>query len=347
MNILFMQNAWVRFLIGWIGLIAWPMGIASADEVRLISGEVLIGQIVQQTSDGLILEHPILGRLTIPLSKISPTFPTSSASPTPRPSAGPSSSDSAVAGTSPASTSAPHSGVAGISSDSLQTPPSSSWDFFDGWHARLELGLNGSQGNSVSSDFHTGLTADKKTEEERWDFRALYRLSRSNLQTTSNNAVADLRRDWLLPDSPWFIFGQARYEFDEFQSWSHRVESLAGPGYDLFNQPDLLWNVRLGFGAEKRFGDVDDRTRPESGLSTDIDWKVTTTHRLQSSLNYYQDLKDADAYRLVGRVAWLIRIDQTKGLSLKLSLEDEYDAKPQGDSLRNDFRYLASLVWEF
>lgn len=328
--------------------LSWS-AIAPADEIRLITGEVLVGTIIEQNDGHLILDHPILGRLTIAASKLSPP-PSPPSPPSPSSPSSPAPSLPAPTTLTKADSSAPQAvpqTIAAWAPAVLPDDSGQSANFLQDWHAKLELGLNGSQGNSVSSDFFVGLSADKKNRQDRWDFRSRYRMSRSNLETTRNNAIADLRRDWLLPESPWFIFMQARYEYDEFQSWNHRVESLVGPGYDLFNQPNLLWNVRLGFGAEKRFGDADDTTRPESGLSSDIDWEINAVHRLQSSLNYYQDLKDDQAYRFVGRVAWLILMDQANGLSLKLSLEDEYDAKPKGDSLRNDLRYMASIVWEF
>ena len=39
-------------------------------EIELTTGEVLRGQLVEQTDDAVVFEHPVLGRLTIPAGSV-------------------------------------------------------------------------------------------------------------------------------------------------------------------------------------------------------------------------------------------------------------------------------------
>jgi putative salt-induced outer membrane protein YdiY len=49
--------------------------VAQADEIVLETGDVLVGDIVEETEDGIVMEHPMLGRITIPAAQIKPPDP--------------------------------------------------------------------------------------------------------------------------------------------------------------------------------------------------------------------------------------------------------------------------------
>ena len=44
-----------------------------ADQVHLSSGEVLTGNVVEQTAEKVVIEHPVLGRLEIPSDSVTST----------------------------------------------------------------------------------------------------------------------------------------------------------------------------------------------------------------------------------------------------------------------------------
>lgn len=50
-------------------------GTALADEVKLVTGETLKGTIVSRDDGGVVLDHPVLGRLTIGRTQIEPPAP--------------------------------------------------------------------------------------------------------------------------------------------------------------------------------------------------------------------------------------------------------------------------------
>ena len=49
--------------------------VAQAAQVELESGDVLIGEIVEDNEDGIVLDHPLLGRITIPRADLKPPDP--------------------------------------------------------------------------------------------------------------------------------------------------------------------------------------------------------------------------------------------------------------------------------
>lgn len=63
----------VRSAPMWLAIVATillTMSVASADQLTLATGEVLRGQVVEQTDAQIVLEHSVLGRLEIPRDQI-------------------------------------------------------------------------------------------------------------------------------------------------------------------------------------------------------------------------------------------------------------------------------------
>jgi len=62
-----MQGRWLLFATA-VGIAAGPAG---AEKMKLANGDVLDGEVVDRDADGVVLEHPVLGRLEIPASQLS------------------------------------------------------------------------------------------------------------------------------------------------------------------------------------------------------------------------------------------------------------------------------------
>jgi len=64
-----------RFLLAFVVLSAGSLGAARADDVEVATGEKLKGTIVSRDANSGVLDHPVLGRLTIPVEKLKPEAP--------------------------------------------------------------------------------------------------------------------------------------------------------------------------------------------------------------------------------------------------------------------------------
>ncbi len=59
-----------------LGLAALPASAAAPEErIELETGEVIIGQVIERTEEVVVIEHPVFGRLTLPVDRIKPKKP--------------------------------------------------------------------------------------------------------------------------------------------------------------------------------------------------------------------------------------------------------------------------------
>jgi putative salt-induced outer membrane protein YdiY len=64
-----------RILLAFAALSMAALGAARADDVELVTGEKLKGTIVSRDANQIVLDHPVLGRLTIPIERVKPEAP--------------------------------------------------------------------------------------------------------------------------------------------------------------------------------------------------------------------------------------------------------------------------------
>ncbi len=310
-----------------------------AERVELATGEVLIAPVVEQDGKNVVLQHPLLGRLVVPVNQIKAML-----------------ADDAVAvsvvvagqaAPAPKATAVEQPPAAPIE-PATQTPVAPApAGFFDNWKPKLELGLNGTQGNSETTNFRFGFGATKETDEDRWEFATAYNLATDSGATSRNDGHARVLKDWLMHGSPWFVFARGRVDFDEFQDWDYRISGSAGPGYILVDEPKLRAVVRAGLGGQKEFGSANNEIVPEGSFGGEVAWEFAKGHKLTATSTWYQDVTQLNNYRIRSEAAWVMSIDAARGLSLKLALEDEYEAQTSAGSKNNDLKYFAALVFEF
>ena len=162
-------------------------------------------------------------------------------------------------------------------------------DFLRSWKRSVDLGLSGKQGNSENSDLTAGLQFSFEDAFTRWRLDGRYYFNRDEDGVSDNNARVELRRDWLVPDSPWFGFGTIRYQYDQFESWLHRIVLTVGPGYELWKWGGHLLDGRLGGTFTREFGDRDQQ-KAESLFALDYSWKLAQRYTLTLSNLFFLQL---------------------------------------------------------
>lgn len=216
--------------------------------------------------------------------------------------------------------------------------------FLRGWKRRIDLGLHGEQGSSESANVTGGLDFGYQDDWTRWSVNGRYLFEDSEGEDDdSNNARLDIRRDWLDPDSRWFRRLLGRYQFDDFESWKHRLTLFAGPGYHAIQTESHEFDVALGPGFLREFGDVQEN-RALAGLSLDYRW--TLTERIGFHANNYlftELFPDAGDLQNFTRLVWSVALTDRPGLSLNLTLENEYESNPEPGDETNDLKYFLTL----
>lgn len=219
--------------------------------------------------------------------------------------------------------------------------------FFSGWKGGVELGLNGSTGNTDNTNLRAGVKGERKTDLMVTTASMLYTWAQEDNENTKNRFEAGARNDWILAkDSPWRYYLAGTYEYDQFQDWNQRVTATNGIGYAFIQNEKTLLLGRAGVGAYKEFGGSDNRIHPEGNLGLDLEYKISERQKLTFSADYYPDFLEITNYRATAKGAWELLIDEASNLSLKVGFEDRYDPTPNGNK-RNDLDYFAMVVWSF
>lgn len=294
---------------------------AAAATLTLSNGDVLHGTIVDRTDSQLRLRHPTLGTLDVPRSAVAAVV-----------------DDAPPAPVTPAGVDLPavatDDGLLGLG-------------LLRGWKRKLEFGLNGADGRHNNLKLHLGFAGDYEDREERWALKSLYAYNETEGVTAENDLYAEMTRDWLRPGSPWFSFASARYDWDQFQAWDHRVAASAGIGYQFLNTEVWSLSGRSGLGANQTFGEGHDEFTPEVSLGIDGRWRISGGESLRFRSTFYPNIEQWGEMRNISGLDWEMRMATDIDLSLKLGIANEYDSLADGEAGSNDFTYYGGLAWGF
>lgn len=227
-------------------------------------------------------------------------------------------------------------------------PPASEPSWTEGWKGGIELGLNGSEGNTERFNFRAGANAGRKTERFDTKFGFVYSYGREDSADTENKFLAEGRNDWLFKNSPWRVFAKSTFEYDDFQDWDVRVTAHGGVGYAFIEDDKTLLLGRVGLGFAREFGGEDNAIKFEGLLGADFSRQLTERQKISASVDYYPEIApELGPYRIEAKAAYEILVDPETKMTLKLGVLDRYDSNPGEGFERNDFEYFALLAWSF
>ncbi|RIK85538.1 MAG: hypothetical protein DCC67_03850 [Planctomycetota bacterium] len=213
------------------------------------------------------------------------------------------------------------------------------------WDAGVELGINGSNGNNDVFSMRAGGHLKRTTKRWKFDSSLAYNKNHTNGLETQNNGKHDLRIDRILAESPWTLFVLENLIYDEFQTYDVQLSLNTGVGYQWLKneQTDLI--TRVGAGATREFGGVDDDWQPQALFGLDFTRQLSKMQRLAAKLDYFPEWEDFNQYRVVSDLSYQIDLDRPKNVSLKFSLIDRYDSTPDGAE-PNSLDYAVLLLWK-
>ncbi|NBC11533.1 MAG: DUF481 domain-containing protein [Planctomycetes bacterium] len=298
---------------------AVPAAHATSDQVtlELHTGDVLHGRIIEATDEQVILEHPVLGRLTIPTAQI--VAGPEDAAPAPEPQA-----ETQAAG---------------------EVAPEPEPDVK--WESNVDVGLNATYGNSEDQSLAIDVGTDRKSPRSHLKLGASYYFATSDGDTTDNEFKFIGNHDWLMPASKWFYFGRGSYEFDEFESYRHRVAGHAGPGYHLIEADDLMVDLKAGLGARKQFVSDNEDVEFEAVAQVIGEWQITDRQTLAFDASIFPVVTDPADYRTLEHVTWRMTLDQDETLNLSFKLGHEYQSEVGPDTEPHDVRLFLGLGYAF
>ena len=213
------------------------------------------------------------------------------------------------------------------------------------WDTGFELGINGSTGTSDTLSLRTGGYVKREGDRNKIDMSLYYNKTTAEGVETQSNAILDLRNDWLLSESPWTVFVMSQVFFDEFQAFDLNVNANTGIGYQVFDTEWVKLLTRLGAGASREIGGVDDGWVPEAQFGVNYEQKISETRKFYAKTDYFPEFEAFGDYRVLTDIGLEVELTQPANVSLKLSATDRYDSTPNGVRPHNT-NYSVLLLWK-
>lgn len=294
--------------------------------VTLISGDVLTGVLISRVGGAVVLQHPTLGEITLPQANVEGIQSLAEWN-----------AEQEAANAEGAAEAAADAPVEEVIEDAGPPP----------WDIRLELGINGSSGNTDNQNIRFATLATRETERGKTDLSMIYRYAEEDSNKTEDNFFARARQSWKFKESPrWSYYVEGTYESDEFQDWTDRMTVIGGLGYRFIDQENEKLDGRLGIGGTQRWGSDDDSWDTNLQVAADYSKKINDRVAFTASAEYLPDIEDLTDARLRGVAALEVKLNKDGNWLMKLGVEDRYDSTP-GDAKHNDFYYGISLVMAF
>ncbi|MCC7144853.1 MAG: DUF481 domain-containing protein [Phycisphaeraceae bacterium] len=339
-------------------------GLATADEVVLVDGSRIVGQVTSQTESMLVVASPVLGELRIDRDKVQSLVITLPAPGTPgtpgsapiggtgnSPAAGsdlvPGAADTAAGGVADAdqggadekSRSDGEAGEAAI--------PASQPTEVDPWSYRLEFGMSGQSGSRDTANVRGRFEAERKTETQKLLFYVQGRLAEDRGNTIASEMLGGSLLEVDITRRV-FWYAKSEVENDEVEKLDLRARGVGGAGYYLVREAEQAFRVHggLGYQHEAYFdGQVNDDLLLEAG--EDYTLKLTSWVDFKHALTYYPLLTDLSDYRLEMDNSLVAPLGGAKQWKLKIGVRNDYNSSPQRGVDKLETYYIGNLVFDF
>jgi putative salt-induced outer membrane protein len=302
--------------------------LVHADEVILLNSDRLQGKVLEENDKQVVMLHSVLGRLTLPREKVQAIF-----------------KDEVKAVPAPEVVQAKPEPKEIKPLPERQDGPFLT--FLADWDSQFEAGAAVATGNTENANIYLRFKTTTKNERRQWDYDASYYRNQTDGNVSTHKFSTGLKHEWFIDESPWSVFAQGRFDYDEFQSWDKRVDGAIGAGYLWIDQEDLKVQFKLGAGALKEFGSSDNGVRPELLAGVDLNWKISQNQKFAAGSTIYPDLSDIGEYRVVSNAEWVIDLNTVEKVSLKVGVENEYQSSVDPGTKNNDFRLYSAIVFKF
>lgn len=217
----------------------------------------------------------------------------------------------------------------------------------EGWDYTFSAGITGASGNNENFAGRVTLGGERLTEAMETRVNASYLYATSDGQRSASRGELGINNDWLL-EGPWRYFAQAKYEYDEFQAYQHRLSGALGVGYEFINNDKTTLIGRAGVGGSYEFGkNADEKFIPEGLLGLDWTHQLSANTKLAASTTYYPSFDDLGEFRWNNSAGIEVLLDAETGMTMNAGIEHRHDSTPGMNIKPNDVNYYMGVGWKF
>ena len=343
-------------MIAWIGAAGALVAAASPTEqlITLHRGDQILVEVTGVDQGTMLLRHHIFGQMRIPFSDIESVSPPpeaeaeaeagatgARATGAPAPESPP---DSAPPRPMPVVDGAGRSDEAGMPPD-VQSPPLKPDPPAILWTGSVGAAVTASDTTTSTYNLRLSGALKRSAPTSTTDLSVSYYLNSSDGIVTDNDLLARGQQNWFSEDSRWELFVQSTYQYDQFESWAHRLSPYGGVGYRLLDEEDITLTIKGGGGMtwEQDAGLI----RPQALFETTTSWTIDDRQSLQGYGSIAPDVEDPSNFLATIQCDWKIKLGKDSPLALSIGVRDIYDSTPSPGSTHNDFKAWAGVVLSF
>lgn len=242
-----------------------PPAVGKDVIVALSTGDAIRAKLVASEPDAVIVEHPVLGRMTISRKAIA----SMAEAPAPKADDGPGSTDATRvrmeeqpaandASDAPRPQGEVNPGDDAAKAGAVPPPPVPS-----PWKLLFDGNVNYVNAANKQMDFRVAASAIYEVKDvDKWSNNAEYFFKLVDGSTTDNNLLVTSTYDRRLTSNPkwlWFVKGQAQWA--PLESYEQRLSGWGGIGYEFLSAPPATLLGKLGAGYSYEFGDQNEGDR--------------------------------------------------------------------------------------
>jgi putative salt-induced outer membrane protein YdiY len=215
------------------------------------------------------------------------------------------------------------------------------------WSGDFSIGYDKSGGNTKDSNLAIRLYCNRKTDINEFTIKGDMFYSSANDKMDAQKWYNMLRYAYSFRERKWYNFYKIENDHDRFANIAYRIVPSLGTGYWLSDFPDLKLMVEFGVGLEHtkfRHGAKDQNEAVLLPRAL-FEKAVFRKSRVVQEVSLYPSLTEAGKYRLHSETVFINPIN--KKLALRLSLIEDYNSDPSGDTKKSDYRFISSLSYFF
>jgi len=222
----------------------------------------------------------------------------------------------------------------------------------DNWSAKIDLGLNFTNGNTDQTDFTAKLDVRRRTPNNRYVLTYLGNFSATRDVQTVNNHRLNTFFDIFAKKSYFWRPVFAEYYRDPFQNIDYRTTLGFGGGYHIIDTPKTTWNVAGGpaYRATRYVsvqpGDSQKVTTPALVAGTFYDTELTKMVDFNGGYNFSIVNQASGTYTHHAIATFEIELTSILDFDISFVWDRTQDPQPRSDGSvpdQDDFQLLLTL----
>lgn len=212
------------------------------------------------------------------------------------------------------------------------------------WENSLDLGATITKGNSDSTLITAGITSALKEKSDEYLLNLFYTYGETEDDATNDDILANASWKHLVNEKQYL---GARFDFlrDDIADLKYRATATAIAGTFLIKNDITRLSVEggLGYTFEDQGGETNNYANLYFGEF--FEHKFNESTKLYQSFTIFAPLDDFGNYNFISELG--IETTLSKTLSLKVFVQNKYDAIPASGRDSNDVRFVTGISYKF